>query len=220
MSFARVYWMQNELIQSGCTEQRPNNSPDNKKMNKRKYLLMALALIAFAVPSRANLIDLGQLSLTSVLGNPAAEQAFIEMNQGLAAGSLDYLNKFDVGTGFDNGGAVASSHFTATLMNGGADATITWDLALTGFQLSYVLVKDGREGGGGPFLYHLYGVTLDQVFNSNGGQFVTINGRKGISHISFFGNPGAPSVPDSASTVALLGLALTGVAVARSKFRI
>lgn len=188
-------------------------------MNKTKtYLLMALALIAFAIPSRADLIDLGQRSLTTVLGNPTAEQAFIEMDQSLAAGSLTYLNKFDADGSFDNGGSVDQSHFTATLMNGGADATITWDLATSGFELSYVLVKDGREAHGG-FLYHLYGVTPDQVFNSNGGQFVTINGSKGISHISFFGSPGAP-VPDGGSTVAMLGLALAGLAVARSKFRI
>lgn len=49
-----------------------------------------------------------------MLGNPTAERDFIEMDQGLAAGSLTYLNKFDAEGSFDNGGAVDSSHFTAT----------------------------------------------------------------------------------------------------------
>lgn len=103
-------------------------------------------------------------------------------------------------------------------MNGGANATITWDLATSGFQLSYVLVKDGRDSNTKLFLYHLYGVTADQVFDSNGGQFVTVNGSKGISHISFFGTAGSPAVPDGGSTVAMLSLALTGIGLIRYKF--
>ena len=182
---------------------------------------MALALAVLAIPARADLIDLGIRNLAAVLGDPAAEAAFIETDQGLSTGTLTYLNKFEhTGAWDDAGGAVdMAGHFTATLTNGGADATITWDLATTGFQLSYVLVKDGREGGRGPFLYHLYGVTADEVFNSDGDQLITINGRKGISHISFFGIAGTPPVPDRGSTVALLGLAMLGIGMARRKLR-
>lgn len=190
-------------------------------MKKLKHLaIMALALAAFAAPCHADLIDLGIRNLVSVLGDPLSEAAFIEADQGLAAGTLTYLNKFDADSGFDNGGAVDQSHFTATLMNGGADANVTWDLATSGFQLSYVFVKDGRESGRGPFLYHLYGVTADQLFNSNGQQFVTINGSKGISHITFFGIPGVPTVPDAGSTASLLGLALLGIGIARRKLNL
>jgi hypothetical protein len=187
-------------------------------MKTLKYLVViALALGAFALSARANLIDLGIRMLPTALGNPADEAAFIEADQNLASGSLTYLNKFENSGNFGNDGAVDSSHFTAVLTDGGANGLVTWDLASTGFQLSYVFVKDGREAHGS-FLYHLYGVTADQVFNSNGEQLVTINGRKGISHISFFGTPGGSSVPDAGSTVALLGLALLGIGIARRKF--
>jgi hypothetical protein len=191
-------------------------------MKTLKYLaLTALALAAFALPARADLIDLGQRSLMGGLGDPAGEAAFIEMDQGLAPGSLTYLQKFDNPGGFDTGmdPAVDPTHFGVTIIDSGANAQVNWDLSNTGFQLSYVLVKDGVDSETKLQLYHLYGVTADQVFNSNGDQLVTINGSKNISHISFFGMPGN-MVPDGGSTVALLGLGLATIGLIRHKFRI
>ena len=58
------------------------------------------------------------------------------------------------------------------------------------------ILKDGNYGPG-DFFYHLYGVTPDEVFDSKGDQFVTVDNRgvRLITYISFFGVPGNP-VPE------------------------
>jgi PEP-CTERM motif-containing protein len=155
---------------------------------------IALALAVFGVPASADLIDLNQFVHDGPIGNPTNEGNYIEDNYG--APSLTYLNKFeeDSGTFDDTEGEVDSTgHFTVTLTDGSANASVTWNLAATGFQLSYILVKDGNgtfEGNEGQ-LYHLYGVTNDQAFIGSGQ--VTINGEKDISHITFFGVVPEPS---------------------------
>ena len=169
--------------------------------------LVALCLGSFGFKADASLIDLGQVDLTAwIAGVPAAQQV-IERTQGLPRGSLVYLNSFraDTGTLGDNGAADAS-HFGVTLSDGGVNGNVTWDLATAGFQLSYVFLIDPRDSTS-PSLYHLYGVTPDEAYNSNGDHFVTINGISNIAHIGFFGVAGSP-VPDGGSTSILLGLGL------------
>lgn len=178
-------------------------------MKPQKYLIVAFA-VALACIGQANgsVIDLGTRLLRLGPGGPAAGASFIEMDQGLPPGSLVYLNRFQTDTNdFTNDGAVDGSHFGTTLTDDDANATISWDLSNTGFQLSYVFLKDGRTGNGGPVLYHLYGITPDEVFNSMGNQFVTINGTNPITYLTFFGVPGSPTVPDGGTTLLLLGLA-------------
>jgi hypothetical protein len=148
------------------------------------------------------------------LSGLAAAIAYIEADQGLLPGTLSYLNSFDANTGFENNGAVDSSHFTATLIDGERDANVSWSLATSGFQLGYVFVKDGRNATSGPYLYHLYGVTPDEVFNSNGEQFVTVNGQRFITYIAFFGMS-ENAVPDGGATLILLGLSMGAVALLR-----
>ncbi len=80
--------------------------------------------------------------------------------------------------------------------------------------MSYVLLKDGRESTEGPYVYHLYGVTPDEVFNSMGDQFVTINGERLITYMSFYGLPGRP-VPEGGTTLILLGSALAVIELVR-----
>ncbi len=181
----------------------------------RQLGAIAAALICMGGVAKADLIDLGIRTVSSVIGNPTAEGNYIESDQGLSF-DLTYLNKFDYGSGFDNGGALVSSFFTVSPNSGEtANATISWDLTGTGFLLNYVFLKDGRDGDN--FLYHLYGVTADQT--TIGGGDVTINGRKGISHIAFYGSQGTTTtVPEGGATAALLGMALCGVGLGRRYF--
>jgi len=81
-----------------------------------------------------------------------------------------------------------------------------------------VFLKDGRNSRTGPYLYHLYGVTPDEVFNSNGQQFITINGIRFITYVSFFGVPGSPA-PDGGMTAILLALGLGAIEFVR-RFRL
>lgn len=187
------------------------------KITKCLTVLFAvvIALASSALKANGSVIDLGERELASPLPGVPGAMAYIEADQGLPPGTLNYLNLFDADEGFENNGAVDSSHFDVSLIDGGVNANISWDLSTSGYQLSYVWLKDGRESKRGPYLYHLYGVTPDEVFNSMGDQFVTIDGVRYITYLAFFGVPGSPSVPEGGATLILLGFALGAVELVR-----
>ena len=183
------------------------------------FMSAIAACLVFAARTNATVIDLGERHLDARLMGIQAAIDFIETDQGLSF-DLTYLNAWDP-NGFENNGAVDSSHFGTTLIDGGVHANISWDLSTTGFQMSYVLLKDGSNATHtGDFLYHLYGVTPDEVFNSMGDQFVTVddNGIRKITYIAFFGVPGSP-VPDGGATLMMLGFALTAIELVRRGLR-
>lgn len=181
-------------------------------MNKLKQIIAIVVTFAcLGGVANASLIDLGIKTLSSPLGGGGSEAAFIQMDQSLSGG-LTYLNKFEYGKGWTGGGALGSSYFTVSPTSGEvANATVSWDLTGTGFQLSYVLLKNGTSGGF--HLYHLYGVAAGSGLIGSGS--VTINGLKGISHVSFFGTQGTAGVPEGGATIALLGIAMAGLCLGR-----
>ena len=177
---------------------------------------VAIGFGGLALHANATLIDLGERDLTTRLNGINDAINYIETSEGLPPGTLTYFNGFDSDVGWKNDGALDSSFFTASLIDNDVDGQISWDLSTSGFQLAYVFLKDGRDHPvTGPFLYHLYGVTPDEVFNSMGDQFVTINGIRKINYIAFFGVPGSPAVPEGGTTLALLGLGLGAIELAR-----
>jgi hypothetical protein len=185
------------------------------KSLKRKYLLAVLtALVGLAVQAQAHLLDPVQFYTDGPIGNPTDEQNYLIANGYLPAGS-QYLGKHDAGAaGFDNGAINISSYVTVTETSA-SSWDISWDLTGSGFTLDGVLIKDGVVQGSGQ-LYRFYGVSADETLIGSG--TVTFdNPVKGISHIAFFGSPGG-QVPDSGTTAALLGLALTGLAGLRARF--
>ena len=165
-------------------------------MAKINKFLLALAVAGaftgMVCKTSASLIDLGERDLATRLTGQNQALAFIESDQGLATGSLTYLNNFDQDTGFANNGAVDSSHFNVSLINGGTSAMTSWNLNTAGFALSYVFVKDGRGSTSGPYLYHIYGVTPDERFNSLIAQLVTINNSRQLQQVGFYGVVGSP----------------------------
>ena len=187
-----------------------------KKMIKHVAVVFAVGVVVAGsiLVTNASVIDLGERHLGAALRGKEAAINFIETDQSLNY-SLTYLNAFDADGDWDNRGAVDSSHFGTTMIDGGVHANISWDLSTTGYQLSYVLVKDGNYGPG-DFLYHLYGVTPDEVFNSKGDQFVTVDNRgvRLITYISFFGVPGNP-VPEGGTTLVFLGFGLGTIGLIR-----
>src|SRR6476660_3759368 len=192
------------------------------KINTKRWIIAVAGAISFAglgFKANATLIDLGERDLASRINGVQEAPAFIESDQGLAPGTLTFLSAFDADeNAFFNKGAVDSSDFDVSITNGGVNGEVSWDLGTAGFQLSYVFLKDGRNSRTGAYLYHLYGVTPDEVFNSNGQQFITINGIRDITYISFFGVPGSPSVPEGGTTLFLTGLALCALEFARRTF--
>jgi len=88
----------------------------------------------------------------------------------------------------------------------------TIDLGTGGF--TYLLGKyDGPNGG--DEVWNVQGLTGIQTIPTNG--FGLNNSQYGLSHWTLFGGGG--QVPDGGSTVALLGLALTGLEGVRRMFR-
>ena len=192
------------------------------EMNTKKWMAAVTVAISFAslgFKANATLIDLGERDLATRLTSEPAARAYIETSEGLPPGTLTYLNGFDSDTGtFFNNGAVDGSHFGVTLTDGGVNGLVSWDLATAGFQLSYVFLKDGKGSRTGPFIYHLYGVSPDEFFNSLGDQFVTVNGIRDITYIAFYGVPGSP-LPDGGMTVILLALGFGAIELVR-RFRL
>lgn len=177
-------------------------------MKKIVFFLIASLFVAGA--SHASLIDPVHIDNGSVIsGGGIAEATWIEVQKSLPAGYLTYLNKYDEEDAeFENTGALGDSYFG--IQNLGPNSVeIMWDLAGSGYQLSYVLLKSGRS------FYSLYSVAADQVINSGGWEEATNNVNNAISHISFFGK--AAPVPDSGATLALLGLALAALGVLRRR---
>jgi hypothetical protein len=92
------------------------------------------------------------------------------------------------------------------------DATITWDgpLYITGTPI-YLLLKDGNSN---PWWY-LFDLSAR---NWDGKETISLTdfwvGKGAISHVSIFGGEQTTQVPDSGATIALIGLALTGFAIA------
>ena len=193
-----------------------NRMNNMKKMIKHVAVVFAVGVVVASsiFVTNASVIDLGERHLGAALRGKEAAINFIETDQSLNY-SLTYLNAFDADGDWDNRGAVDSSHFGTTMIDGGVHANISWDLSTTGYQLSYVLVKDGNYGPG-DFLYHLYGVTPDEVFDSKGDQFVTVDNRgvRLITYISFFGVPGNP-VPEGGTTLVFLGVGLGTIGLIR-----
>ena len=176
---------------------------------------VAVAFASLGAKANGTLIDLGERDLATRLNGVAAAQAYIETSEGLPPGTLTFLNAFDADGTFSNNGAVDSSHFGCTMADGGVNGLVSWDLATAGFQLSYVFLKDGAGSRSGPFIYHLYGVSPDQFFNSLGDQFVTVNGIRKITYIAFYGVPGSPAVPEGGMTAILFALGLGAIELVR-----
>jgi hypothetical protein len=198
-------------------------------MKKLAGVLAGVALVALVAtsPAQASIIpydngDDGYFLLDGPLGNPAAEEAFIEA---LVGGDVTYLNKYNYDTGFEGGGAVnpGGNFFDQGAAGGSNTKTISWDLTGSGFGANYVLIKDGTVDNPNPpptnaHLYRLYVVTDDQFLIGGGDVSFLPDFNKNISHVSWFGSPAG--VPDGGMTLTLLGCALVGLGALRRRFSV
>jgi hypothetical protein len=120
-----------------------------------------------------------------------------------------FLNELVVGPNdshieFSNNGWVNGSAFDVSVTNDGSVVWIGWDLSGTGYAMTYISVNFDND------FYHVY--NSDPLSRSNGQVAVTGNLRDVISHIHFFG---VSTVPDSATTIIMLGIGWGGLVLFR-----
>jgi hypothetical protein len=180
-------------------------------MNKIKYIAAVFIAIAGLglQQAQATLGVPSQFTLTSPLGSPTAETNYLIKNFGQQS-DLTFLFKLN-NDGTTDGSLGA--FFTITQTSSSL-WTVSWNLtnASPCFTLESVLIKDGTIPVGDEHqqLYRFYPVIDNE--GTIGAATVTFdNPVKGISHISFFGSPCVPHVPDGGTTVMLLGAGLSGL---------
>ncbi len=185
-----------------------------------KYISkVAFAFVVMIVPTvEANLIDAPN-GLGPIAGNddPSGIQT-IFFPGGTPVIELLYKAEYDDGVfdkdeGLFAAGGPSGPNFTITGLSGSSDdtATISWDLSTTDFFLTAVVWK-----GSSSWVYS--GVAADQT--KVGGPHdinMSLLNNSAISHIAFYGFEGSTDVPDTGTTLALLGIGMMALALVRRK---
>lgn len=174
-----------------------------------RKLAVLLALTCLSVGLQATLIPYNDKEPIPMLGDasPANEEILIN---GLALGcpedlACEFIGKVPTGIGEDDPyGFISRGLITVdpSLAVETREATLTWDLTGTGWELCAVLVKaDGH--------YNVYAPDWESKVEGSGTVTAVRVGDKayGISHITFLGH----HVPDGGTTVLLLGMSLLGI---------
>ena len=105
-----------------------NQMNNMNKVMKHVTLVFAVgvAVASSILVANATVVDLGERHLGAALRGKQAAIDFIVADQSLDH-SLTYLNAFDADGDWDNAqGAVDSSYFGATMIDGGVHANISW----------------------------------------------------------------------------------------------
>lgn len=166
-------------------------------------LLILLAAVSIA---RANLIDLTPGGFDETQPYPAAFTDFIDRQ------FYNRITFFDAAhpTGWDSlyGALNGGTYFSTDLPgNPGSSANVSWNFTtLPGWNMSILLVEGELWG-------HLYGVRNASELTDLSDE-ITLHDGVNIQSLAFYGrNPESAPVPDSGSTLALMGMGLLGIFV-------
>jgi hypothetical protein len=172
-------------------------------MKSLKYIaLIGLLCAGLTTLSRAAVIDKGEVDLPNN-GDAAELQGFFDVG-GDADASICFKQ---VTSGTTTGGG------TITIsVNDDNTLHVEWDMttSTTVEVVCGLLTKDGKGN-----LVHYYTVTSPDQVSGSADLIVPGNGARALSHLDVFCCPGEHQVPDGGTTVILLGMALSGLGVAR-----
>jgi hypothetical protein len=194
------------------------NTLSKMTTNLRNYGLVALA--ALALTSAASALPIiptsGVLNVTRWEGNETGQPQIDAVIAPIIGASTE---KYKQNVGGAESGSLAGSYTTTFANTPGdpSDATIVYNGGPILGNTRYMLVKDGNQTPA----WYLFNLT---ALGWNGTETLFLTGfwpnQGAISHISLYGGPDGgdtPGVPDSGSTIALLGLGLSLLAIVRRK---
>jgi hypothetical protein len=173
--------------------------------------LVVVAVLAMAINAQALLLTPATATWQgSIPNNPDADA--VETITGTSA-QLTLAYKNDVGGGEQGSfaGSYQTTYFNTPLDPKDAEIKYTGGTAISGNPI-YLLVKDGNQT---PIWY------IFNISSWNGTDIINLRdfwpSQGAISHVTIFTGGGGTSVPDAGSTLALLGVALTGLGLLRRK---
>ena len=180
------------------------------KTFKSLPLALLAVIVALCVSASAVHADLINITIDPNTGLPATDVSIGNLVDHNVPAFFDFAES-DV-TMFNN---FAGTNLPAPIFAGYADYDDNpGPFDITGFDYAVLHYHRGPGGisqGGGVEVFYLNGMTGDFTFNEFG---LGPNGRGRLMCLTLFaGSPG--QVPDAGSTVALLGVSLSGLAFAR-----
>lgn len=188
---------------------------------KKLFKKVSVLLIGSLLVTVANASLIGPDQIDSTGGSPSGEITdILNSNSSLSSpgNPLTYLAKVGGGGGWDGSAPYGDDKFDYTpfVATKPATAQVAWDLTGTGWELWAVVVKTGSKYLN---LYTVSATNVDYQRITNGAGTETVeapDNKDSISHISFFGRR-STSVPESGSTLILLGLGLSFLAFLKRK---
>ncbi len=186
------------------------NLESRMKIIKCLPLALLAVVAAFCVSASTAHASLINITIDPTTGLPATDVSLGTLDDHNVPGLFDFagsdVTMFNSFSG-SNLPAPGYAGFASYLGNPGS-------VDITGFDYAVLHYRQGRGGisqGGGVEIFYLNGMTGDFTFSEFG---LGPNGRGRISCLALFaGSPG--QVPDGGSTVALLGMGVSGLAFAR-----
>lgn len=181
------------------------------KRNLLKFLSLAIASLAFAAQAGAVPYVITPGTATVATGPNNSQPSIAQIQTATGVSPLTIAYKKEAGSGSDSG--TYASSYSTTFTNTPSDPSDAEIVYGSGAVLSldplFLLVKDGNHA---PYWY------LFNISNWNGTDTIKLTGfwpnGGAISNIVIYaGN--STSVPDGATTLALLGIGLLGLLAAR-----
>lgn len=185
-----------------------------KTLTKLSLATMLALGMAFSAQALSITPTSGVLNTTRWEGTQNSQS---QINTAIAPIIGAATERYKQNAGGSEEGSLAGSYATSFSPNAGdaSGATITYSGGTSVGPNAYLLVKDGNHSPAW-YLFNLTALGWNGTAQLDLSGFWTAQGA--ISHVTLYGGGGTTTVPDAGGTLALLGLAIGTLGLARRKF--